>query len=35
VSSLALGVLGYAVFPGGGEEEAALVVASPSPSASA
>jgi len=35
VSLLALGVLGYAIFPGGGEEEAALVVASPSPSASA
>ena len=35
VSLLALGVLGYAVFPGGGEEEATLVAVSPSPSASA
>ncbi len=35
ISLLALGALGYAVFPGGGEEEAALVVASPSPQASA
>src|SRR5439155_18999711 len=34
-ASLALGVLGSAVFPGGDEEEAALVFASPSPSASA
>ena len=34
-SLLALGVLGYALLPGGGEQEAALVVASPSPQASA
>jgi LPXTG-site transpeptidase (sortase) family protein len=30
-SLLALGVLGYAVLPGGGDKEATLVVASPSP----
>ncbi|TMB70065.1 MAG: hypothetical protein E6J43_02900, partial [Chloroflexi bacterium] len=34
-SLLALGVLGYALLPSGGEQEAALVVASPSPQASA
>jgi len=34
-SLLALGLLGYAVLPGGGEQEPALVAASPSPQASA
>ena len=34
-SLIALGVLGYLVIPSGGDEEAALVVVSPSPQASA